>query len=174
MKVETPDQQDVIDLYFKEAVSEPLLTQEEEVELAKQIERGHEARMLIAEGSLDPEIRKELIQRIEDGEIARERLITANSRLVISIAKKYIVMAFPSGSDSEGNIGLMRAVKKFDYRRGYKFSTYATWWIRQAVTRAMPCKAAPFVCRYIKKMKSIISNANCVSFLKKWAASRPF
>jgi RNA polymerase primary sigma factor len=136
--VDTPDQQDVIDLYFKEAVTEPLLSQQEEVEIAQQIERGHEARMLIAEGTLDPEVRKELIQRIEDGEVARERLITANSRLVISIAKKYIGYGVPFGDlIQEGNIGLMRAVKKFDYRRGYKFSTYATWWIRQAVTRAI-------------------------------------
>ena len=75
---------------------------------------------------------------IEDGWLAREHLITANSRLVISVAKKYMGRGVPFlDLIQEGNIGLIRAAKKFDYRRGHKFSTYATWWIRQAVTRAI-------------------------------------
>ena len=82
--------------------------------------------------------RQELRRLIEDGWAAREHLITANSRLVISVAKKYMGRGVPFlDLIQEGNIGLIRATKKFDYRRGHKFSTYATWWIRQAVTRAI-------------------------------------
>jgi RNA polymerase primary sigma factor len=96
------------------------------------------AREELAKGNASPRRRSELRKLIEDGWAAREHLITANSRLVISVAKKYMGRGVPFlDLIQEGNIGLIRATKKFDYRRGHKFSTYATWWIRQAVTRAI-------------------------------------
>jgi len=132
------DTDDTIGLYLKEVSRVPLLTAEEEVELAKRIERGRLAREEMAKGRVTKERRKELQAYIRDGWAAREHLITANSRLVISVAKKYMGRGVPFlDLIQEGNIGLIRAAKKFDYRRGHKFSTYATWWIRQAVTRAI-------------------------------------
>jgi RNA polymerase primary sigma factor len=100
--------------------------------------RTHPRAKNLAHGSVSPKRRLELRRFIEDGWAAREHLITANSRLVISVAKKYMGRGVPFlDLIQEGNIGLIRATKKFDYRRGHKFSTYATWWIRQAVTRAI-------------------------------------
>lgn len=132
------DTDDTIGLYLKEVSRVPLLTAEEEVELAQRIERGRIAREELAKGNASPRRRQELRLLIEDGWAAREHLITANSRLVISVAKKYMGRGVPFlDLIQEGNIGLIRATKKFDYRRGHKFSTYATWWIRQAVTRAI-------------------------------------
>ncbi|MFN3741712.1 MAG: sigma-70 family RNA polymerase sigma factor [Anaerolineales bacterium] len=132
------DTDDTIGLYLKEVSRIPLLTAEEEVELAQRIERGRMAREELAKGNVSPKRRAELRKLIEDGWAAREHLITANSRLVISVAKKYMGRGVPFlDLIQEGNIGLIRATKKFDYRRGHKFSTYATWWIRQAVTRAI-------------------------------------
>jgi RNA polymerase primary sigma factor len=129
---------DGVDLYFREVGDLPLLKAEEEVDLSKRIERGRMARAELAEGPV-PEKRKcELQALVEDGWAAREHLILANSRLVISVAKRYMGRGVPFlDLIQEGNIGLIRATKKFDYKRGYKFSTYATWWIRQAVTRAI-------------------------------------
>jgi RNA polymerase primary sigma factor len=132
------DTDDTIGLYLKEVSRVPLLTAEEEVELAQRIERGRLSREELARGNVSPRRRQELRRLIEDGWSAREHLITANSRLVISVAKKYMGRGVPFlDLIQEGNIGLIRATKKFDYRRGHKFSTYATWWIRQAVTRAI-------------------------------------
>jgi RNA polymerase primary sigma factor len=132
------DTDDTIGLYLKEVGRVPLLTAEEEVELAQRIERGRIAREELARGNVSVRRRQELQRLIEDGWAAREHLITANSRLVISVAKKYMGRGVPFlDLIQEGNIGLIRAAKKFDYRRGHKFSTYATWWIRQAVTRAI-------------------------------------
>jgi RNA polymerase primary sigma factor len=132
------DTDDTIGLYLKEVGRVPLLTAEEEVELAQRIERGRLAREELAKGNVSVRRRQELQRLIEDGWAAREHLITANSRLVISVAKKYMGRGVPFlDLIQEGNIGLIRAAKKFDYRRGHKFSTYATWWIRQAVTRAI-------------------------------------
>ena len=132
------DTDDTIGLYLKEVGRVPLLTAEQEVELAQRIERGRLAREELARGNVSHRRRSELQQLIEDGWQAREHLITANSRLVISVAKKYMGRGVPFlDLIQEGNIGLIRAAKKFDYRRGHKFSTYATWWIRQAVTRAI-------------------------------------
>ena len=129
---------DTIGLYLKEVSRVPLLTATEEVQLAKRIELGRMAREELARGKVSPHRRMELRRMIEDGWAAREHLITANSRLVISVAKKYMGRGVPFlDLIQEGNIGLIRATKKFDYRRGHKFSTYATWWIRQAVTRAI-------------------------------------
>ncbi len=132
------DTDDTIGLYLKEVSRVPLLTATEEVELAQRIERGRMAREELAKGNVSSRRRLELRRLIEDGWAAREHLITANSRLVISVAKKYMGRGVPFlDLIQEGNIGLIRATKKFDYRRGHKFSTYATWWIRQAVTRAI-------------------------------------
>ena len=134
------DTDDMIGLYLKEVGRVPLLTADEEVYLAKRIEKGRISRELLAsEGrSLSVDERGDHRYNIEDGWAAREHLITANSRLVISVAKKYMGRGVPfQDLIQEGNIGLIRAAKKFDYRRGHKFSTYATWWIRQAVTRAI-------------------------------------
>ncbi len=129
---------DTIGLYLKEIGQVPLLTQEEEIELAKRMERGRWAERELRKDGLDPERRKELEALVEDGKAARDHLIRANARLVISVAKKYIGRGV-SFLDliQEGNIGLIRAANKFNYRLGHKFSTYATWWIRQAVTRAI-------------------------------------
>jgi RNA polymerase primary sigma factor len=133
---------DMIGLYIKEASRVPLLTHEEEIELSQRIERGRLAREELARGKTSPRRSKELHRLIEDGWTARQHLITANSRLVISIAKKYMGRGVPFlDLIQEGNIGLMRAAKKFEYQRGFKFSTYATWWIRQAITRAVADQA---------------------------------
>jgi len=132
------DTDDTNGLYLKEVSRGPLLTAEEEVDLAQRIERGRITREELARGNPSVRRRQELRSLIEDGWAAREHLITANSRLVISVAKKYMGRGVPFlDLIQEGNIGLIRATKKFDYRRGHKFSTYATWWIRQAVTRAI-------------------------------------
>jgi RNA polymerase primary sigma factor len=133
------DVDDSISLYLKEIGRIPLLTAEQEVSLAKRMEAGRNAkRRLIKEKGLSPEERQKLQDIVQDGKAAKEHLIKANSRLVVSVAKKYVGRGVPFlDLIQEGNIGLIRAVKKFDYRRGYKFSTYATWWIRQAVTRAI-------------------------------------
>ncbi len=132
------DADDSVGLYLKEVGRVPLLTAEQEVSLAKRIERGRRARESMARGGISESRRTHLRLYIEDGWAAREHLITANSRLVISVAKKYMGRGVPFlDLIQEGNIGLIRAAKKFDYRRGHKFSTYATWWIRQAVTRAI-------------------------------------
>jgi RNA polymerase primary sigma factor len=129
---------DTIGLYLKEIGRVDLLTAEEEVSLAKRMETGLNAAQELAQNGMDSQRRRELERLIEDGLAAREHLISANSRLVISVAKKYIGRGVPFlDLIQEGNIGLIRAAKKFDYHRGHKFSTYATWWIRQAVTRAI-------------------------------------
>jgi RNA polymerase primary sigma factor len=132
------DTDDTIGLYLKEVGRVPLLTAQEEVDLAQRIEQGRLAREELARGNVSQHRRKDLQYFVRDGWDAREHLITANSRLVISVAKKYMGRGVPFlDLIQEGNIGLIRAAKKFDYRRGHKFSTYATWWIRQAVTRAI-------------------------------------
>jgi len=129
---------DSISLYLKEIGRVPLLTAEEEVSLAKRMEKGRESRRKLAQGIDDWEERERLLWLVRDGQAAQEHLIKANSRLVVSVAKKYVGRGVPFlDLIQEGNIGLIRAVKKFDFRRGFKFSTYATWWIRQAVTRAI-------------------------------------
>jgi RNA polymerase primary sigma factor len=133
------DIDDSISLYLKEIGRIPLLTAEQEVSLAKRMESGRFARrQLRRDKRLSRKEREELRAIVRDGRAAKEHLIKANSRLVVSVAKKYVGRGVPFlDLIQEGNIGLIRAVKKFDYHRGYKFSTYATWWIRQAVTRAI-------------------------------------
>lgn len=133
---------DLVRLYFNEAASIPLLTAAEEVDLAKKMERGNKARLQLAKKGLSAAKRAELQEAVQVGWDARQHIILANSRLVISIAKKNMNRGLPLiDLIQEGNIGLMRAAKKFDYRLGFKFSTYATWWIRQAITRAISNKS---------------------------------
>ncbi len=135
---EALESDDILSLYLKEVGRIPLLTPEEEVALAQRIERGRQAERRLAQGNLSPEERRRLEEIAADGRAAQDHLILANTRLVISVAKKYMGRGLPLADlIQEGNIGLIRAVKKFDWRRGHKFSTYATWWIRQAVTRAI-------------------------------------
>lgn len=129
---------DTITLYLKEMARVPLLTAEQEMELAQQLELGRLARQRLAKDSHDPEEREKLMREIERGEEARQHLIKANTRLVVSIAKRYLGHGVPFlDLIQEGNLGLMKAVEKFDYRRGHRLSTYATWWIRQSITRAL-------------------------------------
>jgi RNA polymerase primary sigma factor len=130
---------DTVQHYLQEIGRVALLTAAEEVELAERIERGNAAEDRLAEvESLTPPLRRALEHDVQHGNDARRHLIQANLRLVVSIAKKYVGRGL-SLLDliQEGNIGLMRAVEKFDYTKGNRFSTYATWWIRQAVTRAI-------------------------------------
>ena len=138
------DTDDVVGLYLKEAGRVPLLTAEEEVMLAKRMEAAEFARERLEDCDLEPIIElswseeQGLRETMMDGEQAQEHLIRANARLVISVAKKYIGRGVPFlDLIQEGNIGLIRATNKFEYQRGHKFSTYATWWIRQAVSRAV-------------------------------------
>jgi len=129
---------DTLSLYLKETAWVPLLSPAEEVTLAKQMEQGRQAEMGLKDTPPNSKKAKRLKVQLEVGHRAREHLIAANTRLVVSIAKKYKGQGIPfSDLIQEGNLGLIRAVEKFDYQRGYKFSTYATWWIRQAVTRGL-------------------------------------
>jgi len=129
---------DTITLYLKEMARVPLLTPEQEMELAQQLEHGRVARRRLARDGHDPEETERLRQEIERGEEARQHLIKANTRLVVSIAKRYLGHGVPFlDLIQEGNLGLMKAVEKFDYHRGHRLSTYATWWIRQSITRAL-------------------------------------
>ncbi len=134
------DSDDVVGLYLKEAGRVPLLTASEEVSLAKRMEAAVTAKQTLeTEGDMLPlDDVYTLRDTVYDGELAQTHLIRANARLVISVAKKYIGRGVPFlDLIQEGNIGLIRATNKFEYRRGHKFSTYATWWIRQAVSRAV-------------------------------------
>ena len=133
------DDADDLRLYLEAAAREPLLTKEQEIELAQTIEKGKEAEERLAAGRVrsDTTIRR-LRTDIRIAEAARQRFIMANLRLVVSVARKYQGQGLPLlDLIQEGNIGLMRAVELFDWRRGFKFSTYATWWIRQGITRAI-------------------------------------
>jgi RNA polymerase primary sigma factor len=129
---------DTVGLYLKEMARVPLLSTEEEVRLAKLLESGEKAQRQLERDGQNPAEREQLQQAMEAGKTARDHLIEANTRLVVSIAKKYMGRGVPFlDLIQEGNLGLMKAVEKFDYRRGYRFSTYATWWIRQTITRAI-------------------------------------
>lgn len=131
--------EDSISLYLKEMARVPLLTAEQEVTLARQYEEGREAQKKLEEnGDLSEEEKRRLYDLVDQGEVARSHLIQANTRLVVSIAKRYTGQGVPFlDLIQEGNLGLIKAVEKFDYHRGHRFSTYATWWIRQAITRAL-------------------------------------
>ena len=130
---------DAIGMYLESVATHDLLTAEDEVRLARTIERGHAAEEeLASQADIDQARRVELVRFIRQADHAKQQFIRCNLRLVISIAKRYT----GRGLDlldliQEGNLGLIRAVEKFDWRKGFKFSTYATWWIRQAITRGL-------------------------------------
>jgi RNA polymerase primary sigma factor len=127
---------DGVGLYLAEMGEVPLLTYDEEVALAAEMERGEEARRRLGGNGHNREERTRLESMIEAGRQARKRLIEANTRLVVSVAKRYRGMGVPFlDLIQAGNVGLLKAADRFDHRRGHKFATYATWWIRQAVTR---------------------------------------
>jgi RNA polymerase primary sigma factor len=133
---------DLVRIYLREIGRVPLLTAEDEVDLAKSIEAGLFAEDILTSGAELPAGRGDLEQLTTEGIRAKQKLIEANLRLVVSIAKRYIGRGLVFlDLIQEGNLGLIRAVEKFDYTRGYKFSTYATWWIRQAITRAIADQA---------------------------------
>jgi len=134
---------DLVRIYLREIGRVPLLTAADEVELAKSIEAGLFAEDILQGGRLPSGVAAcDLEQLTREGVRAKQKLIEANLRLVVSIAKRYIGRGLVFlDLIQEGNLGLIRAVEKFDYTRGYKFSTYATWWIRQAITRAIADQA---------------------------------
>jgi RNA polymerase sigma factor (sigma-70 family) len=130
---------DLVRVYLNEIGKVTLLTAEQEVDLSKRIEAGLYAAHLLAESTdIGAARKRDLQQLVRDGQRAKEHLLEANLRLVVSLAKRYTGHGMPFlDLIQEGNLGLIRAVEKFDYAKGFKFSTYATWWIRQAITRAM-------------------------------------
>jgi RNA polymerase primary sigma factor len=129
---------DTVGLYLKEMARVPLLTTQQEVQLARLLVQGRSAHIKLSKNGHNPSKRRKLEKAIEDGRQAREHLIKANTRLVVSIAKKYMGRGVPFlDLIQEGNLGLMKAVEKFDHTRGFRFSTYATWWIRQTITRSI-------------------------------------
>ena len=133
---------DPVKMYLKEIGQIPLLDPKEEPIIARQIQEGEEAKEAVKNPDLSDEEKKKLAKVIADGEQAKQTLISSNLRLVVSIAKKYVGrgMLFLD-LIQEGNCGLIKAVEKFDYTKGFKFSTYATWWIRQSITRAIADQA---------------------------------
>lgn len=129
---------DIIELYKREAAQVPLLTQKEEQQLAVQMEQGQIAAEKLSESSINTDEAAALKEQVKEGEQARNHLVKANARLVMSIVKRYLGYGVPFPDLIQtGNLALMKAVKKFDYKRGYKFSTYASWWIRQGASRAI-------------------------------------
>jgi len=138
------DDEDLVRLYLTDIGQYVLLTKDDEVRLAKAIEEGKtaEAALKKTEKQITPTRRRELNKVVRAGARAERQFVQSNLRLVVSIAKKYQASGLPLlDLIQEGNLGLMHAVEKFDWRKGFKFSTYATWWIRQAITRAMADQA---------------------------------
>src|SRR5438270_4108006 len=134
------DEEDLVRLYLTDIGQYPLLTKDDEVRLAQAIEGGYAGQAeLDGKGKdITPARRRELRRQIQGGEDAQRTFVQSNLRLVVSIAKKYQASGLPLlDLIQEGNLGLMHAVEKFDWRKGFKFSTYATWWIRQAITRGI-------------------------------------
>ena len=139
---------DPVRMYLKEIGKVPLLSADEEINIAMRMEKGDEAKQMLESGinadgkPLTDEEKKQCQAAIDDGTQAKRLLAEANLRLVVSIAKRYVGRGMQFlDLIQEGNLGLIKAVEKFDYRKGYKFSTYATWWIRQAITRAIADQA---------------------------------
>ena len=133
------DEEDLVRLYLTDIGQYTLLTKDDEVRLAKLIEAGKTAQSQLDEATdLTPSKKRELRRTAREGEHAEQAFVQSNLRLVVSIAKKYQASGLPLlDLIQEGNLGLMHAVEKFDWRKGFKFSTYATWWIRQAITRGI-------------------------------------
>src|SRR4051794_38069452 len=137
-KLEDRDQ-DLVRLYLDDIGRYPLLTKDDEVRLAQTMERGREAAAELASGEkLSPARKRALRNAVREGEAAHLQFVNCNLRLVVSLAKRYQAADLPLlDLIQEGNLGLIHAVEKFDWRRGFKFSTYATWWIRQAIGRGI-------------------------------------
>jgi RNA polymerase sigma factor (sigma-70 family) len=133
------EERDLVGVYLHEISRTPLLDAAREVELSKSIEAGLYAEHLLETGEIRRGVSREELERVfEEGKRAKDLFIRANLRLVVSIARRYVRSGMPMlDLIQEGNTGLVRAVEKFDYERGYKFSTYATWWVRQAISRAI-------------------------------------
>jgi len=131
--------EDLLDLYFSELGKVRLLTAEDEIRLAKTIEAGREAQERLDAGEVPSDQRAGLEQKVRDGQGAFDHFVAANLRLVVSVAAQFSKRSTLDLGEliQEGNLGLLRAVEKFDWRRGFKFSTYATWWIRQAIQRGV-------------------------------------
>ncbi|OHV38249.1 RNA polymerase subunit sigma-70 [Pseudofrankia sp. EUN1h] len=159
---------DLVRMYLREIGRVPLLNAAQEVELSKRVEAGLFAEHKLATAEeLGTDLRRDLKQLVRDGEAAKQQLVSANLRLVVSVAKKY------SGRGmtlldlvQEGNLGLIRAVEKFDYAKGYKFSTYATWWIRQAIGRALADQA-----RTIRIPVHVVEQINKITRLQRQLVS---
>src|SRR5215472_9378121 len=136
---EGAEERDLVGVYLTEISKTPLLDATQEVDLSRAIEAGLFAEYLLEEDMVPEGVTKDELRRlVAEGDDAKDRFIRANLRLVVSIARRYVRSGMPMlDLIQEGNTGLVRAVEKFDYVRGYKFSTYATWWIRQAISRAI-------------------------------------
>ncbi|WP_331272068.1 RNA polymerase sigma factor [Motilibacter aurantiacus] len=157
---------DLVRVYLREIGRVPLLTAEQEVSLARAVEAGLFAAERLETGEHDPGLRQDLALLAGEGRRAKEHLVAANLRLVVSVAKRYAGRGLPLlDLVQEGNLGLIRAVEKFDYTRGYKFSTYASWWIRQAVSRALadqgrtirvPVHMAESINRVLRSQRSLL------------------
>jgi RNA polymerase sigma factor (sigma-70 family) len=134
---------DLLRVYLDQIGRHPLLTKEDEIELSQAYEAGLDAQLKLAGTRPDDPARPELEATAERGERARRTMIESNLRLVVSVARRYLATGLPMGDlVQEGNLGLIRAVEKFDWRKGFKFSTYATWWIRQAIARGAADRGA--------------------------------
>ena len=155
---------DLVRVYLNGIGKTKLLTAEQEVELAKRIEAGVFAEHLLETKSrLSSTRRNELTTLVRDGRVAKNHLLEANLRLVVSLAKRYAGRGMPLlDLIQEGNLGLVRAVEKFDYTKGFKFSTYATWWIRQAITRGMADQA-----RTIRLPVHLVEQVNKLARMKR-------
>jgi len=155
---------DLVRVYLNGIGKTPLLTAAEEVELAKRIEAGVFAQhMLETSQNLSAGERADLRALVRDGRVAKNHLLEANLRLVVSLAKRYTGRGMPLlDLIQEGNLGLIRAVEKFDYAKGFKFSTYATWWIRQAITRGMADQS-----RTIRLPVHLVEQVNKLARLKR-------
>jgi RNA polymerase primary sigma factor len=159
---------DLVRMYLREIGKVPLLTAEQEVELSKRVEAGLFAEhKLDSTADLDPKLRDDLRALVRDGHAAKQQLVSANLRLVVSVAKKYGGRGMTLlDLVQEGNLGLIRAVEKFDYAKGYKFSTYATWWIRQAIGRALADQA-----RTIRIPVHVVEQINKITRLQRQMVS---
>ncbi len=165
-RVSGDSDQDLVRLYLGEIGRYPLLTRDSEAELAQAMEAGKVAAAELEEasrGSLSPSRRRELRNLVQAGERAELAFVQSNLRLVVSIAKKYQASGMPLlDLIQEGNLGLIRAMEKFDYTKGFKFSTYATWWIRQAITRGMADQS-----RTIRLPVHLVEQVNKISRIKR-------
>ncbi len=166
---------DLVRVYLNGIGKTALLNAAGEVELAKRIEAGLYAEHLLETRKRLGENRKrDLAAVVRDGEAARRHLLEANLRLVVSLAKRYTGRGMPLlDLIQEGNLGLIRAMEKFDYTKGFKFSTYATWWIRQAITRGMADQSRTIACPYTWLSRSTSwrgSSGRCTSI---WVAKPP-